>query len=159
MMTFRPRPILKGMFAHMVRSGVVLLAAMLWCVLLSGGLLGSSLAGAQPTSTSTTNATATTPATAPVPVSVSVPSGNQVTPTPDIIPRPGQGREPRDPGDRGGWWQEALFFVMCGALLLSVGLIWRDARQARRSQGRLTPRRGPTTSVSPSDEHAEQKTH
>ncbi|MFN0029460.1 MAG: hypothetical protein ACKV2O_20085, partial [Acidimicrobiales bacterium] len=80
--------------------------------------------------------TPSTPSTTPVTVSLPVvspsPTANQVTPTPDIIPRPNVGQEPRDPGDRGGWWQESLFFLMCGAVLFIGTLVWRDSRRARR---------------------------
>jgi hypothetical protein len=101
--------------------------------------------------TTGTSSNRTAPVTVSVPTATSLPSGNRVTPSPDIIPRPGTGQEPRDPGDRGGWWQETLFFLMCGAVLVIVGLIWRDSRRARRRQGRLAPRSGtpPTGSEPP----------
>ena len=60
--------------------------------------------------------------------------------SPHIIPRPNSGRAPSDPGERGGWMQEALFFAMCAAIVLMAGLVWRDSRKKRRAQGRLAPR-------------------
>lgn len=47
------------------------------------------------------------------------------------LPRPGQGREPQSPGDPGGWLQTSLFFLICGAILVIVGLVWRSSRRAR----------------------------
>ncbi|MFN0030071.1 MAG: hypothetical protein ACKV2O_23185, partial [Acidimicrobiales bacterium] len=61
--------------------------------------------------------------------------------------------EPRDPGDRGGWWQESLFFLMCGAVLFIGTLVWRDSRRARRRQGRLGP---VTAAVATPGAHSEQ---
>lgn len=123
-------------------------------LVLSGAMLSVTPAHAQYSAPSTTNTATTnsttasstrtngTPATVSVPAATSLPNGNQVTPSPDIIPRPGSGQQPRDPGDRGGWWQESLFFLMCGAVLVIIGLVWRDSRRARRRQGRLGPRSG-----------------
>ncbi len=130
-------------------------------VLVGDAFAGVALAGAQlPSATPSADgaqANNTTPATASVPVATSVPSGNQVTPSPDIIPRLGSGQEPRDPGDRGGWWQETLFFLMCGAVLLIGGLVWRDSRRARRRQGRLGPRpTNPLTSAAPEERSGTQ---
>jgi hypothetical protein len=68
---------------------------------------------------------------------VVAPTPSTVVETPGIIPQPNSGRAPRDPGDRGGWWQEALFFSICAALLAMAGLVWRDSRKQRRRQGRL----------------------
>ncbi|MPY92031.1 MAG: hypothetical protein GEV08_02905 [Acidimicrobiia bacterium] len=50
---------------------------------------------------------------------------------PGIIPEPNSGHAPRDSGDRGGWMQAALFFVICGALLLIGLLVWRESRRKR----------------------------
>jgi hypothetical protein len=47
------------------------------------------------------------------------------------LPRPGQGREPQSAGDPGGWLQTSLFFLICGAILIIVGLVWRSSRRAR----------------------------
>ncbi len=48
---------------------------------------------------------------------------------PGIIPRPGEGQAPDEPGDRGGWEQIALFGVLVGALALIVVLVVRAARR------------------------------
>lgn len=121
--------------------------------LLAGGLgLGAvlaatSVAGAQ----SSGGSVVTTPATAPVaaPVTARVPTTLQpmAAPTPNIIPMPNSGHPPRDAGERGGAWQEGLFFLMCGAVLGIGGLIWRDSRKKRRKQGRLPAK----SSRSPAD--------
>lgn len=50
---------------------------------------------------------------------------------PSIIPRPGSGRAPEDPGDRGGWEQVALLGVVVGALALIAALVVRSARRGR----------------------------
>jgi hypothetical protein len=60
-----------------------------------------------------------------------------MAPAPDIIPQPNSGREPGDPGDPGGWWQEGLFLLICAALVVMAGLVWRESRKQRRRQGRL----------------------
>ena len=52
----------------------------------------------------------------------------------DIIPEPNQGAEPQDPGDPGGWLQVSLFFLVCGAILVIVGVVWLSSRRARRAQ-------------------------
>jgi hypothetical protein len=56
-------------------------------------------------------------------------------PSPGIIPEPGSGREPRDAGERGGWMQSTLFFLLCGAIVLIGLLVWRESRRARRRGG------------------------
>ncbi|WCO67211.1 hypothetical protein PO878_00555 [Iamia majanohamensis] len=50
---------------------------------------------------------------------------------PGIIPRPGEGQAPEEPGDPGGWEQTALFGVLVGGLALIVVLVVRGARRAR----------------------------
>jgi hypothetical protein len=57
---------------------------------------------------------------------------------PHIIPRPGSGKAPTRPGDRGGWEQAAVFVVMIGGLGGLGLLAWRSSVKARRS-GRPTP--------------------
>jgi len=81
---------------------------------------------------------ASTPVTVPATnrVATTAPSGSQSV-TPDIIPLPNSGRAPRDAGERGGWMQEALFFLICAAVAGLGGLAWRDSRRKRRRQGRL----------------------
>lgn len=103
-------------------------------------LAATPVAGAQSTGSSTTVTTSSVPASIPsTPVTARVPTTLQpmAAPTPNIIPMPNSGRPPRDAGERGGAWQEGLFFVMCGAVLGIGGLIWRDSRKKRRKQGRL----------------------
>ena len=101
------------------RAGV---AALLLTALLAGSPAPS--AGA-----ATTAPPPVTSATAPTPVG-----------TPDIIPLPNSGRAPETPGDRGGWQQQVLFFSICGAILVGIGLMWRESRVKRRRQGRLPAR-------------------
>jgi len=52
-----------------------------------------------------------------------------------IIPRPGSGVEPEDPGDRGGALQTVLFVVVVGGVVLIVGLVVRESRRARAERG------------------------
>lgn len=47
------------------------------------------------------------------------------------LPKPGQGMAPRDAGDPGGWLQTSLFFLICAAILVIVGLVWRSSSRAR----------------------------
>lgn len=56
----------------------------------------------------------------------------------DIVPEPNTGVAPQDPGDPGGWLQVSLFFLVCAAILVIVGLVWwtsRRARDRRRAAG------------------------
>ena len=53
-------------------------------------------------------------------------------PQPHIIPRPGEGHVPTQPGDRGGWEQLATLAAIVLALAVIVGLVWRSSRRARR---------------------------
>ncbi|HEU5152382.1 MAG TPA: hypothetical protein VFU19_17970 [Iamia sp.] len=55
---------------------------------------------------------------------------------PGIIPKPGEGHAPDDPGEPGGWAQVALFFVLVLALGVIVALV---VRSTRRAAGRRTP--------------------
>lgn len=55
---------------------------------------------------------------------------------PSIIPRPGEGQAPEDPGDPGGWAQVALFGLIVTALGIIVALV---VRATRRAAGRRTP--------------------
>jgi hypothetical protein len=50
-----------------------------------------------------------------------------------IIPLPNSGREPSDPGDRGGWQQATLFFAIC-AVIVAIGTYvwWRGRRNRAR---------------------------
>jgi hypothetical protein len=47
------------------------------------------------------------------------------------LPKPGQGMEPQDPGDPGGWLQQSLFFLICTAIVVISLLVWRSSRKAR----------------------------
>ena len=55
-----------------------------------------------------------------------------------IIPLPDSGHEPDSAGDRGGWQQVGLFFVIC-AVIIGIGVyIWwrgRRNRNALRAEG------------------------
>jgi hypothetical protein len=55
---------------------------------------------------------------------------------PSIIPEPGEGQAPDDPGEPGGWAQVALFGVIVAALAVIVALV---VRATRRAGGRRTP--------------------
>ncbi|HXH56636.1 hypothetical protein [Iamia sp.] len=50
---------------------------------------------------------------------------------PGIIPRPGEGQAPSDPGDPGGWAQVTLFGLIVVAIAVIIGLVVRSARRAR----------------------------
>ncbi len=58
---------------------------------------------------------------------------------PGIIPRPGEGQAPDEPGDRGGWEQLAVLAVLILALVLIMSLIVRNARRARTLRRRSLP--------------------
>jgi len=99
---------------------------------IAAGVLAVVLAAAPAVPVGAATTATTTPAplgTAPAPVG-----------TPDIIPLPNSGRAPATPGDRGGWQQQVLFFSICGAILVGIGLMWRESRVKRRRQGRLPVR-------------------
>lgn len=51
---------------------------------------------------------------------------------PGIIPRPGEGQRPTEPGQRGGWEQVALLGVVVVAVALIATVVVRSARRARR---------------------------
>ncbi len=53
---------------------------------------------------------------------------------PHIIPRPGDGQPPQNPGDRGGWEQLTLFTMMLGAMLGIGVVIFRGGRKARANR-------------------------
>lgn len=48
---------------------------------------------------------------------------------PGIIPRPGEGRAPDDPGEPGGWEQVALFGVIVAGLGVIATLVVRSVRR------------------------------
>ena len=47
------------------------------------------------------------------------------------LPKPNRGMQPQDAGDPGGWLQTSLFFLICGAIVVIVGLVWWTSRRAR----------------------------
>lgn len=53
----------------------------------------------------------------------------------DIIPRPGEGTEPEDAGDRGGALQTLLFVGIVGGMVLMAALVVRQSRKARAARG------------------------
>ena len=61
---------------------------------------------------------------------------------PGIIPRPGEGQAPAEPGDRGGWEQIAVFVALVAGVSLIIALVVRSARRDRaraRDRGPLRP--------------------
>lgn len=65
---------------------------------------------------------------------------DEVGDDPHIIPRPGTGKAPERPGDRGGWGQLLVLGVVIGGVA-TVGLLaWRSSVRARaRAAGRQGP--------------------
>ena len=74
---------------------------------------------------------------------------------PHIIPRPGEGRAPQNPGDRGGSEQLALFGVMAvalggiGFMALRGGRRARTGREAWKAAARSGGEGGPPAEASP----------
>lgn len=56
-------------------------------------------------------------------------------PAPDIIPRPDEGAEPDEPGDRGGALQTVVFLVIVGGLVVIGTIVVRQSRRARAGRG------------------------
>lgn len=54
---------------------------------------------------------------------------------PGIIPHPGDGRTPADPGEPGGWEQLALLGVILVAVAAITTVVVRSARRSRRGAG------------------------
>lgn len=50
---------------------------------------------------------------------------------PGIVPRPGEGTAPEEPGDRGGWAQLALFALMLGAMVAIAVVVVRGTKRTR----------------------------
>lgn len=50
---------------------------------------------------------------------------------PGIIPRPGEGTAPEQPGDRGGWEQLALFGLILVGLAVIAFVVVRGTKRAR----------------------------
>lgn len=65
---------------------------------------------------------------------------------PHIIPRPGDGVAPQNPGDRGGWEQLALFGVMATAMAGIGVVIFRGGRNARTGRQEWLAKAGATPS-------------
>ena len=108
-------------------------AALLLVSLIGLGTYGPGPAGAAPTVTATI---AAPPLAAPRTVAAPADAGD---PHPGIIPAPNSGPRPQDEGERGGWLQSALFFILCGALVLIGLLIWRESRRKLARQRQVDP--------------------
>lgn len=63
------------------------------------------------------------------------PTTTEPPPAPNIIPEPGQGVAPQDPGDRGGALQTIVFLVIVGGTAVMAGAVWRSSRKARAERG------------------------
>lgn len=101
--------------------------AMLLVVVVATTVLSGGAGDERPAATGTTVACA--------PDDIRCERAQGVAGPPGIIPRPGSGRAPEDPGDRGGWEQVALLGVVVGALALIATLVVRSARRGRRRGG------------------------
>ncbi len=66
-------------------------------------------------------------------------AAQQETARPGIIPRPGEGQAPDEPGDRGGWEQWAVFVALVAGLALIITLIVRSARRNRARESAAAP--------------------
>lgn len=96
---------------------------------LSAAALSLALTGG-PAEAEVTQAPEEAPVVTPVPTTLPLlPDGAG-----RIIKPPNYGHEPTHPGDRGGWEQILLFFVIIGGVSLVVLLGWRDARRGRARQ-------------------------
>lgn len=60
-----------------------------------------------------------------------VPNQPQVE-VPHIIPRPNSGQAPKSATDRGGWAQYAVFWGICAAMLIMIGLVVLESRRKLR---------------------------
>jgi hypothetical protein len=54
---------------------------------------------------------------------------------PQMIPQPGTGRAPEQPGDPGGWQQLAVLVVMVAGMAVLAALAWRSSVRARKRYG------------------------
>jgi hypothetical protein len=52
-------------------------------------------------------------------------------PTQDIVPEPGTGEEPEDPGDRGGGLQLMVLVLLVVAIGVVIAMVVRQSRRAR----------------------------
>ncbi|MGI8940055.1 MAG: hypothetical protein ACR2JF_17935 [Iamia sp.] len=60
-------------------------------------------------------------------------AAQQETARPGIIPRPGEGQAPDQPGDRGGWEQWAVLGALVAGLSLIIAMVVRSGRRQRRT--------------------------
>jgi hypothetical protein len=102
-------------------TATVVVAAVTFLLLLSGAVAAPAGAQGDDPAVQTDDTTVQTTSTLPI-------DNREIG---NSLPRPGQGREPQSPGDPGGWLQTSLFFLICGAILVIVGLVWRSSRRAR----------------------------
>lgn len=107
------------------------LAGMLLALVVAGTILNAGAGDESPGSTATT-------VTCP-PDDAACRAAARSPEPPSIIPQPGSGRVPDDPGDRGGWQQVALLAVVVAALVLIATLALRSARRARHRIGQAAP--------------------
>jgi hypothetical protein len=68
--------------------------------------------------------------------STTIPPDETQVPIPRIIPLPNSGHKPADPGDPGGFLQVSLFFFICGAIVLLVGLAFLDGWRKKHRRDR-----------------------
>lgn len=52
-----------------------------------------------------------------------------------IIPRPNSGTAPEDAGDRGGWLQGSVFFIVVAGVAVIGVLVVRESRAKRAERG------------------------
>lgn len=76
-----------------------------------------------------TTSSSTTEACAPGDAACEI--ARQSAERPGIIPQPGGGEAPSDPGDPGGWAQVTLFGLIVVAVTVIIGLVVRSARRTR----------------------------
>jgi hypothetical protein len=63
---------------------------------------------------------------------------------PEMIPQPGSGRAPEQPGDPGGWQQAAVFGVMVAGMATLALLAWRSSVRARQRRATASQSKPPT---------------
>jgi hypothetical protein len=90
-------------------------------------------------------------------VAVRVQNNTPDVPVPHIIPRPNEGQAPKYSTDPGGSAQLAVFYGICGALVVIGGLVFlesrrklrrRAAEEAAEAQRRSSTRSEPVTATS-----------
>lgn len=105
-------------------AGGVFVGAMV--VLIAVAVLFSGDAGDPRTSASTTPC---------APDDVECEASQQSAERPGIIPKPGEGQAPDEPGDRGGWEQIAVFVALVAGISLIIAMVVRSSRRARARAG------------------------